>query len=358
MSTKRGDYTITISNRTLVRIIGLLVITVLIVTFFRNIAQPLTLIFISFFLALALNPAVSWIAKRLRSRSRVRATAVAYITVILILIGFFSIIIPPLVSEVRDFIKDAPRIAADFKNQDSSIADLARRYEVNEQIEKITNDLSSRLSDVRGPVLSTSKRIGATFISTIAVLVMTFMMLIEGPLWLEKFFSTMPKKRRKHSKELANKMYGMVTGFVNGQLLLAIIASMFALFALLIASSILNVSINAVALAGIVAIFGLIPLIGNPLAAAIVIIACLFNSVPLAIIMLVYFIVYSQLENVTLQPYIQSRVNDLTPLIVFIAALIGIGFGGILGALVAVPIAGCIKILVEDYYSTRRQEDI
>jgi predicted PurR-regulated permease PerM len=149
----------------------------------------------------------------------------------------------------------------------------------------------------------------------------------------------------------------MVTGFVNGQLILAIIASMFAFFALLISSTLFDVSINAVALAGIVAIFGLIPLIGNPLAATIVIIACLFNSVGLALVMLIYFIVYSQIENVTLQPYIQSKANDLTPLVVFVSALIGIGFGGILGALVAVPIAGCIKILVEDYFANRTVEE-
>ena len=353
MSESKGNYTVTVSNRTLVRIIFLIVLAVLVITFFRNISQPLTLIFLSFFLALALNPAVSWIASRLKSKSRVRATAVAYIAVILIVVGFFSLTVPPLVKEVREFIKDAPRIAANFKNQDSSVADLARRYEINEQIEKITSDLSSRLSDVRGPVLSTSKRIGATFVSTVAVLVMTFMMLIEGPMWLDKLWRTMPKEKRKHNKQLAHKMYGMVTGFVNGQLVLAIVASIFALFALLISSTILDVSINAVALAGIVAIFGLVPLIGNPLAAAIVIIACLFNSVALAVVMLVYFIVYSQIENATLQPYIQSRANDLTPLIVFIAALIGIGFGGIIGALVAVPVAGCVKILVEDYFSTR-----
>lgn len=347
------NYTVTISNRTLIRIIALIILAGLVITFFRNISQPLTLIFLSLFLALALNPAVSWIAGRLKSKSRVRATAAAYILVILIVIGFFSLTVPPLVKEVREFINDAPRIAANFRNQDSSIADLARRYGINDQIQNITNDLSSRLSDIRGPVWNTSKRIGATFVSIVAVLVMTFMMLIEGPMWLEKLWRTMPKNKRAHNKQLAEKMYGMVTGFVNGQLILAIVASVFALFALLISSTILDVSINAVALAGIVAIFGLIPLIGNPLAAAIVIIACLFNSVALAVVMLIYFIVYAQIENATLQPYIQSRASDLTPLIVFIAALIGIGFGGIIGALVAVPVAGCIKILIEDYFARR-----
>ena len=334
-----------------------MVVAMLVISFFKNIAQPLTLIFISFFLALALNPAVSWIAYRLKSKSRVRATAVAYIIVISLVAGFFALTVPPFVKEVKDFINDAPSVVENFKTQDSTIADLARRYNINQQIEEITSDLSSRLSDIRGPVISTSKRVGATFVSIIAVLVMTFMMLIEGPMWFEKLWRTMPQKRRAHNKDLARRMYGMVTGFVNGQLILAVIASLFALVALLIASTILDVSINVIALAGIVALLGLIPLIGNPLAAIIVVIACLFNSFALALVMLIYFIVYSQIENVTLQPYVQSKANDLTPLIVFVSALIGIGFGGILGALVAVPIAGCIKILIEDYYANRKTAD-
>jgi predicted PurR-regulated permease PerM len=80
----------------------------------------------------------------------------------------------------------------------------------------------------------------------------------------------------------------------------------------------------------------------------------MFSSVPLAITMLVYFIVYQQIENVTIQPYFQSRKNDLSPMLVFIAALLGIGFGGLLGGFVAIPVAGCIKILLEDWLEDRK----
>jgi predicted PurR-regulated permease PerM len=75
----------------------------------------------------------------------------------------------------------------------------------------------------------------------------------------------------------------------------------------------------------------------------------LFASVPLAITMLIYFIIYQQIENTTIQPFVQSRANELTPLIVFIAAILGIGFGGLLGGIVAIPIAGCAKVLFDDY---------
>jgi predicted PurR-regulated permease PerM len=145
----------------------------------------------------------------------------------------------------------------------------------------------------------------------------------------------------------------MVTGYVNGQLFIATVAALFAMVALLISSTILGVSINAVALASIVGLIGLIPMIGNTIAAIIVIIFCLFVSLPLAIIMAVFFLVYQQVENATLQPYIQSKYNELTPLTVFVAALLGVSIAGFLGALVAIPVAGCLRIILVEYYSDK-----
>ncbi|MBI3624146.1 AI-2E family transporter, partial [Candidatus Saccharibacteria bacterium] len=177
--------------------------------------------------------------------------------------------------------------------------------------------------------------------------------LVEGPDWLQRYWQLHPKARRQHDKVLAERMYRVVTGYVNGQVLIAAIASVFAMTTLVIASHVIGVSVNAVALAGIVFLFGLIPLIGNTLAASVVILVSLFSSVPLAVTMLVYFLIYQQVENVTLQPYIQSRHNVLTPLLVFVAALIGAGLGGILGAFVAIPAVGCLRILLTDYLKNR-----
>jgi predicted PurR-regulated permease PerM len=112
----------------------------------------------------------------------------------------------------------------------------------------------------------------------------------------------------------------------------------------------LGVSINAAALAGIVAVFGLIPLFGNPISSSVVILVCLLNSSSLALVMLIYFAIYYQVESLTLQPYVQSRTNELTPLLVFSSAILGIGFGGIIGAIVAIPVASIIKITAEEYY--------
>jgi predicted PurR-regulated permease PerM len=179
---------------------------------------------------------------------------------------------------------------------------------------------------------------------------MTFMMLVEGPRWLELFWGVMPPQHRTRHKRIAHKMYRGVTGFVNGQVILAVIAGACAFIALEIAGHITRANVNSVALAGIVSVFGLIPLFGNPLAAILVILTCIINSVTLGLVMLAYFIVYFFIENHTFQPYIQSRLNNLTPLTVFIAAVLGVGFGGLLGAIIAIPAATAVKILVEDYF--------
>lgn len=355
MTSQKSKVTVTVTTRTVVRIIIIVIVSLFVLKFLSNASHVLTLLLISMFLAVALNPAVSWIAKRLKDKSRVRSTGLAYVVVLTVLISFFSFIIPPLVKQTADFISDVPNTLSDFKTQDSAAARFVRRYKLDQQLDDLSRDFNNRvIPQVRGQVFSTATRIGSTILSIITVLVLTFMMLVEGPSWIEKIWAVQPPERRERNKKLASKMYRIVTGYVNGQLLIALIAAGFALFALLVASTAMHVSINAVALAGIIALTGLIPMIGNTIGAAIVVLVCLIASAPLALVMAIFFLLYQQIENVTIQPYIQARQNELTPLLVFTAALLGIGFGGLMGGFVAIPLAGCIKILVEDHFNRRK----
>lgn len=345
---------ITVSNRTIVRVIAFGIVTYAGFRFFDNIRHPLTLIFVSFFLAMALNPAVTYITKKLKSKSRMRATAVSYLVVMSVLISFFLLVVPPIVKQSGDFIRELPSTIRNLETQDSALGRLVRKYNLEEQLGNVANDFASNIGDSNGAVLTTANRILSTVVSIITVLVLTFMMLVEGPEWIERLLRTLPKNRKEHVAHTLHRMYILVTKFVNAQVIVALIAGVFAMIALTIASKVYGVSINPVALAGLVTLFGIIPTIGNILAAITVAIVCLFTSLPLALTMLVYFIIYQQVENVTIQPYIQSRNNDLTPMLVFIAALLGIGFGGLLGGFIAIPAAGCIKILVEDYLDDKQ----
>ncbi|HMT18848.1 MAG TPA: AI-2E family transporter [Candidatus Saccharibacteria bacterium] len=344
---------ITISNNTIIRFIAFVVATIFLLRLVDNIKHPLTLVFVSFFLSLALNPAVHWLSVRLKSKSRVRATAIAYSAVVSILIALFALVVPPLITQTTDFIKDVPTTLSSLKNKDNSLGRLIRRYELEEQVQNFASDWTRNLGDVKGPVIDAANRVFANIISIVTVLVLTFMMLIEGPRWVVAFWRHVPEHRRKHDQEIAAKMYKVVTSYVNGQVLVAGIGAVFAMIALVIASTIIGVSVNAVALGAIIFLFALIPSVGTILGALVVTIFSLFASPTLALVILAYFIIYQQIENATIQPMIQSRGNELTPMLVFIAAILGIGFGGVLGGFVAIPLAGCGKILFDDWLEDR-----
>ncbi len=345
--------TINISNRTILRIILWATATILLFHFIGRISRELTLIFVSFFLALALNPVVSWLTRRIKLRSRVMATSLAYLIIVVFLAGFFALVTPPLVKQTRQFINQVPTLVHDFQQKDNGISRAAKRYHLDRKLSQAATDFASSHSNFGSTILDTGKKIIEIVASILAVLVVTFMMLVEGPRWFEFYWRTLPSGRREHQKQLAYKMYKGVSGFVNGQVVIALIAGIFATVALEIASRVIGVSINVVALGGIVAVLGIIPLFGNPLAALVVILVSLLNSMSLAIVMLIYFVIYFFVENHTLQPYVQSRLNQLTALSVFVAAIIGVGFAGFLGAIVAIPAASTLKVLAEDQIERR-----
>lgn len=345
---------VTFETATVIRVILLVVVTILGLMFLSKIIQPLILIVVSFFLAIGLNPIVSWIASIFKSQNRVLATGIAYSLVIGFLIAFFSFVFPPLVKQTVDFVKEIPQTLQTLKNEDGTVKTLVDRYNLQEEVDKFTNDLGGRVSDFGKPALSTAGKIGTTLLSIVTVLVLTFMMLVEGPAWIEKYFKSLKPKSRSHQKKLARQMYKVIVGYVNGQVLIAGIGGLFAAITLFIASQITNADINPIALGGIVALFALLPLIGTTLGSVIVVLACLLVNVPLAIIMAIYFIIYQQIENVTIQPFIQSRTNTLTPLLVFVSAILGVGLGGLLGALLAIPVAGCLKVIADDYFESKK----
>lgn len=342
--------TVNVTNRTIVRTILWITFAVITYHLVGRITHVLTLIFVSFFLALALNPIVSWMSNRLRIKGRASATAAAYLMVVVVLAVLIALIVPPLVRQSRDFINNVPHTVESFQNQNNSLARAANKYHLNSKLSQAARDFTSNYSNFGSTILDTGKRVAGVVVAVVAVLVMTFMMLVEGPKWFELGLGIMPEKNRGRFKRLSYRMYKAVSGFVNGQVILALVAGFFAFIALEVASNILNVSINPLALAGIVAMFGIIPLFGNPSAAVIVSLVCLLSSWKLALVMLAYFVVYFLIENHTFQPYLQSRLNELTPLTVFVAALLGIGIDGFLGAIVAIPLASAIKILLEDYF--------
>lgn len=345
---------VTVSNRTIIRVLLLLAGAFLLFNFARNTAHVLQLIFLAAFLSLALSPAINWIVRRLHLKSRIAGTALAYLLVLAILIFFTIVVIVPLVRQTVDFVIEAPRTVQDLKTNTGYVGNFIREHQLEDEVDGLSHNIRERTRNIQQPLIENAGRVGSALIALITLFVLVFMMIVEGPRWVEKYWQLHPAKHKERYRKLANRMYTIVTGYVIGQVLLALLAAAVVLVSLLISSTLLDVSINAVALAGMVFVTGLIPMIGHIIGGTIIVLACSFVSIPLAIIMACVMIIHQQIENITLQPYIQSKYNELTPLTVFIAALLGIGFGGILGAFIAIPLVGCLKILLVDYLEHRK----
>jgi predicted PurR-regulated permease PerM len=347
-----ADFKVTVSNRTIFRIVGLVILSILAFESIRHSAHALTLIGAAFFLALALNAPVHWLAEHLpgkRRGSRSLATGISIVIVLLLFGAFLTAILPPLIKQTSNFVHDAPGLVAQVQDQNSSVGKFIRSHNLEGQVNKLSKQLSDRLGSIGGSAVSTIGKIGSSIFSAVTVIVLTVMMLAEGPRWRRIFELLIPERHGTHVSKLGSDMLKVIQGYVNGQVLLAAIASVLIVPMLFI----MHVS-SPLALMVVIFVCGLIPLVGHTIGAVIVSIVALFHSPTSAIVVLAYYIFYQQVENYAVQPRIQANSTNMSPLLVFVAVILGANFSGLLGALVAIPVMGCIRIAVLDYLEGRR----
>jgi predicted PurR-regulated permease PerM len=175
-------------------------------------------------------------------------------------------------------------------------------------------------------------------------------MLLEGPTWIDRFYGLMSDRSEQRWRKVGGEIYRTVGGYVTGNLLISLIAGGLTTLVLLI----MGVP-YAVALGLIVAILDLIPLAGATIAMVIIGGVSFLHSILAGIVVVVFFVIYQQLENQVLQPVVYNRTVRLSPLVILVSVLLGAALAGILGALAAIPVAGAIQVLVVDYLRARRE---
>lgn len=341
------EVALTISLGTFVRIALFTVATVLVFTALRRASHALLLIFTAFFLALALNSPVSALGRRIPGRwrdSRALATSLSLLIVVLLFVGFVASFGPPLARQTENLVNTAPHLIKEFRDQKSVTGHLIRRYHLENQVNELSSQLSSRLKHIGGTAFSTIQRVGTSIFSLLTILVLTFMMLVEAPRWLRFFREIVPDEHHGMAERMAHDMYKVIKGYVNGQVLLAAIAAAMMLPGLLI----FHVSYPA-ALVVVVFVCGLIPMVGHTIGAIIVSIVALFHSTGSAIGIFAYYLLYQQIENYMIQPRVQANTTNMSPLLVFASVVVGVSFGGLFGGLVAIPVAGCLRIALLEY---------
>lgn len=347
LSDKEHSVDLTVSTHTIIRLLALVFVCFLALAALHKATHALLLLLTAFFLTLALNAPVHWLAQHLpgkRRGSRVLATGLSFLVVALLIVGFLVSLVPPLIHQTSSFIQAAPRLVASTRDQNSSLGHFIQSHHLENSVDQFSRQLSDRLKNITGSAVSTITAITSSIFSMLVIFVLTFMMLIEGPRWLNVFERLLPERQQKHAKRVTREMYKVIRGYVNGQILLAALVAVLVLVPLLI----FKIS-YPVALMVIVFICGLIPLVGHIIGAIIVTLVALVHSPVDAAIILAYYILYMQIEAYVIQPKIQANSTNLTPLLVFGSVLIGVSFAGLFGGLVAIPIAGCVKVLVTDY---------
>lgn len=336
--------------RTVAAAAGTVIAVVVVLTLLWSLRQIIVWLAIAIFLAVAMNPLVA-LFQRIGLKGRGLSVLAATLVVLAAFVGIGALIVPTLIDQVNSLISAAPDYVTALTHGRGRLGFLERDYHIVERVrERASGGGASKVFGFAGPVI---KIIGTGFSlaeAGLAIATMTILVLLNGPGWLEGMFEAMPEESAVRWRAVADDISSSVGGYIRGNLLISLIAGVAAYLELLLTGV-----PYAVALGLVIAIFDLLPLVGATIGAVIVGAAAFADSTTSLIIWVVFAIVYQQLENHLLQPVIYGRSVQLPALAVIVAVLAGAQIGGILGALLAIPVAGTIRVLLVDWWRFRHQ---
>lgn len=323
----------------------------------------LILVGTALFLALALNGPVTRIAKYLPGEGRVMSTAISYFLVVAFISTFLFLALPPIVQQTAKFAQTVPALVenatSNWKSLDHAIQEYNLQPQVDSALASLKENATTYASNVGSNLISGVGSVFGFFVSGFLVLVLTFLMLIEGPMWMSRLLGLYRDKEKMETHhKIFVRMAGVVSGYVTGQLTVSGIGAVFAGLAAFIISLLTPEmpSSLAIPVAAITFIFTLIPMFGSTIAAVLVAVLIGLNSWVAAIAYVIYFLIYQQIENNFISPVIQSKKLELSALIVLVAVTIGVYVFGIVGAIISIPIAGGLKVLVEEYFEHAKKK--
>jgi predicted PurR-regulated permease PerM len=306
------------------------------------------LLFISAFVAVALGPAVDVFERlRLKRWMAILATYLALLGAV-VLVGL--LVVPPIVSQTNHFVSSVPHYVEDLK-KNKTIRNYDKRYHITTKLQEEAAKLPSRLGSAVGALRDVTVGVFSALVQLITVLTMTFFMLLDGRRVARWAYKELGPVRGPRIRTIADQVYESVGGYVLGNIVISLIAGTTTWIVL----SILGVPF-ATPLAVLMGFLDLIPLVGATIGGVLIaIVAALHNFPTDPIVWVVFLVVYQQIENNVLQPVVYRRTVALHPLLVLVAVLIGGTLLGVLGALVAIPVAGAVQIVARDWWRLRKE---
>lgn len=296
-------------------------------------------------IAVALEPLVQVFRRRRLTRLwSVIATMGIALFVILVTVTLIS---TPLITQGTKLIENAPELVSKL-TENEQLSGLNQKYHIVERVTEFSQSQATELTGVGAPVIGVIGKIIGGISSTTIILVFAFLFLLEGPDIWERAMRFLSARRAARVRKVADKMAHAVGGFVTGNLLISVIAGVVGLVTLLA----LHVP-YAFALAALLAIFDLVPLVGAALGTIILGLVALTQGLPVALIVVAVLLIYQLIEGHFIQPLVYSRVISLSPFLIILASIIGAELAGVVGVLLAIPVAAVLQIvaveLINDY---------
>ncbi len=334
---------VTLTTRSVVKLFFTIVALAALTYVLYVVRSVLLLVFIAGFLAVALGPAVDWFARK--HVPRALAILLTYLAILGVIVGVGLLVVPPIVEQVDGLVQDVPGYLTDLRDN-KTFAQYDDKYDLSDKLNEQAASLPSRLGDAAGALQSVTVGVFSAGVQLLTVLTMAFFLLLDGRRLVE-FAVGLGGSRAPRLRKLAEDIYKSTAGYVAGALTIATIAGVSAYLVL----TLLGVPF-AVPLAVLMFFLDLVPLVGATIAGVLIGIVTAFHDFPTDLIFwIVFFVVYQQVENNVLQPFVYRRAVSVAPLLVIVSILIGSTLLGVLGALVAIPIAAAIQIVIRDFWA-------
>jgi predicted PurR-regulated permease PerM len=343
-----------VSVRTVLRIVLVIIGVAFALWLIYLLRKPLTWIFIAGFIAVALAGPVNYLERRMR---RGLAIAVVYIGLILVPVLIAASLVPPIVEQLNNLINNLPGYVddlRDFVEKNDQLRKIEQDYNITAELQKQASSLTSRVGDAAGILSDIGLGLVNSIFAGVTILIMSLFIIGSGRSWLNWFADRHDPERSEWMRRLFDRIGNAVGNYVAGALAQALVAGVLSYIVLLI----LGVP-YAGSLAVVIFLLDLVPLVGATLGAILVGLITLFNDFPTdTIIWVIWSVVYQQVENTIIQPRIQAKAVQVHPFVVLTSVLFGSTLFGVLGALLAIPVAAAIQISIIEYANLRRPENI
>ncbi|HVV38613.1 MAG TPA: AI-2E family transporter [Acidimicrobiales bacterium] len=317
----------------------------------HRLSHIITLLVVALFIAIVLAPSVDVLVRRARFPRGLAVLAV-FLAGLLAFAGLTFAFVRPIVKQSRQFVDDLPTFVADAKAGRGRVGELVKKYKLDDFVEKNQDKLKEARKELGKRAVPLASTVASSVAATVTTLVLAVLMLMSGPDIQAGMLDLIDDGiLRERIRRLAHDASLAMTRYMAGNLIISVIAGAATYVALLVTGTPFKE-----VLALWVAFADLIPLVGATLGAVPTILVAFLHSTVAGIAVLVFFILYQQFENHVLQVTIMARSVRLNPLAVLVSVLVGVEIFGILGALLAIPVAGVIQVIVVDLINEHRRK--